>query len=199
MSFTVILNKKGELEALLSAGALSVTDGFVRSMMKVTDDVCIFPTVSFAVIVTEYVPSASDVFVKFQFPYVARFVPNLPVSFIFMVSEFVSDAVPTIESAVTERLALLEGLVIESDGFVVSIFIVDDAVVSVFPFVSFDAYRMYDVPSVDICTGTVYAVLGLQLLSVSVQYLVLSHPTPAPSSQVSVTLMYDDATRVLNV
>ena len=60
---------------------------------------------------------------KFQFPYVPKLVPNL-VSFMTIVSAFVSDAVPRIDIVETERFWLAVGLVIDNVGLVVSIVIV---------------------------------------------------------------------------
>ena len=60
---------------------------------------------------------------KFQEPYVPKFVPKI-VSFIVIVSALVSDAVPKIEIVETERFWLAVGLVIDNVGLVVSIIIV---------------------------------------------------------------------------
>ena len=81
--------------------------------------VCVFPAVSFAVIVMEYVPSAIVELVKFHELYVPVLVPNL-VSLIVILSEFVSEAVPKIDIVETERLAPTAGEDIESVGDVVS-------------------------------------------------------------------------------
>ena len=72
-----------------------MTEGLVLSILKETVDVDSLPCVSFAVIKTEYVPSAIVELVKFQEPYVPKFVPKI-VSFIVIVSALVSDAVPKI-------------------------------------------------------------------------------------------------------
>ena len=71
--------------------------------------------VSFAVIITLYLPSPKLAFVKFQLSYVPTLVPN-PVSFILTLAPFGSKAVPTIDTPVTERYELFNGDVTMSEG-----------------------------------------------------------------------------------
>jgi hypothetical protein len=64
-------------------------------------------------------------------------------------------------------------------GAVASIIIVCDWTASLFPALSVELYLMYDVPAVEIWTGTVYAVVGVQSLVEAVQYFVEAHPLVA--------------------
>ena len=114
-------------EPLAGVGETNCIIGAVLSIVNVLVAVCVFPILSFAVIKTEYVPSAIVELVKFQLLYVPTFVPNL-VSLIVIEPALVSDAVPKIEIVETERFAALAGDVIERVGAVVSIvkFLVED-------------------------------------------------------------------------
>ena len=173
-------------------------DGAVLSIVNILVAVCVFPAESFAVIVTEYVPSAIVELVKFQLLYEPVFEPKIEL-FIVIEPTLGSAAVPRIETVETERFAFAAGLVIESVGAVVSIFIVCEVNVSRLPAVSLDLNLMYEVPSVDIETVELYTVLGEHVFTVSVQYIVLSQDVPPPGAHDSVTVTDKALVNVLNV